>query len=289
MRSMLYAIANVFQLTGDFLRRVSRALIRKANHSKLIKEGIERSLYRTRFNDYYWLKKNGIDKFIVEYGIFEEDSTRIVKKLVHAGDIVIDVGANIGYYSVIFGKRAGSDGRVLCFEPTQHFGSVLQQNIEANSLVNCEVFPFGLSNKEQSLTIHIDELSATLHPPANTRTDMQETVQLVPLDIFVAGHPLPHIDFIKLDVDGHEPFFFEGAIATLRRFDPVVLLETSHLHYLQAGFTMWDFYDYLKKESYHIYFEKDFHEILSQEEFLSKCGNFDNSANIIIARKKISC
>jgi FkbM family methyltransferase len=254
----------------------------------MLQKGSDRSLYRTRFGDLFWLNSTGyVDECIINSGVFEPLSSQAVKRLVRPGDTVLDVGANIGYYSVLFSKLVGDQGKVICFEPTRHYGKVLEMNIRANNLDNVEINKIGLSDKLQELEIWIGPSSASLHVPGNQKLKSSEIIKLVTLDSFIEEHPLPKIDFIKIDVDGHEPLFFEGAWKTLDRYEPTVLLEVSHPHYLNAGYTAWRFYDLLKDRGYFIYYEDGLVEINSQEDFLIKCGNFAYSANIVIAKKKL--
>jgi hypothetical protein len=138
------------------------------------------------------------------------------------------------------------------------------------------------------LDIHIGRSSATLHLPGNQKPLSCEKIKLISLDDFVKEYHLDKIDFIKIDVDGHEPLFFEGAWNTLEKFYPTVLLEINHLNYLSAGFMAWDFYDLLKGKGYHIYHEDGLVELHNMEEFLIKCGNFAYSANVVIAKKALA-
>lgn len=259
-----------------------------AKKSKIVAKNIGRNLYKTGFNDYFWLNQTSyVDQCIIQRGIFEKNSTIVVKKLLKKGDIVFDIGANIGYYSVLFSKLVGEKGRVFCFEPTSHFSNVLKMNLEVNNIRNAEIFKIGLSNKDQILEIQIGDSSATLHSPGNRALDAQEFVNLTSLDKFVEQHNIQKIDFIKIDIDGHEPLFFEGAWKTLDRLNPIILLEVNHLNYIEAGYTAWDFYDLLKNKNYLIYHEDRLIEIKSKEDFLIKCGNFAYSANIIISKKEL--
>lgn len=262
-------------------KRLSRSLI--------VKKGQDRDLYKTRFNELYWLDKNNyLDQCLIKDGYFEKHSTNATLQLVKKGDIVFDIGANIGYYSVLLAKLVGPKGRVLAFEPTNYFSQVLKKNLEANNATNnVEIFNFGLSEKEQDLEIHIDGPSATLHDSTVDPHAKNEMIKLVPLDNFIKQYNLKRLDFIKIDVDGHEPFFFLGSEKTLEKFDPIILMEISHLHYLRAGFTAWDFYDFLKTKNYKIYHEDKLTEINSKEDFLIKCGNFAYSSNIVITRKNL--
>ena len=260
----------------------------KSKKSQLIKKDIKMNLYKTRFNDFFWLDEDKyLDKCIIQSGIFEENSTQITKQLVKKGDVVLDVGANIGYYSILFSKLVGHTGKVFCFEPTEHYSDVLKMNLEANNIQNAEIFKIGLSNKNQELEIQIGNSSATLHSPGNQALKSQELIKLTSFDAFIKQYNIQKIDFIKIDIDGHEPFFFEGAWKTLEEYTPIILLEVNHLNYLEAGFTAWDFYDLLKKKNYFIYHEGKLTEIKTREDFLIKCGNFTYSSNIVISKNEL--
>lgn len=260
----------------------------KSKKSQMIKKDIKINLYKTIFNDFFWLDEDKyLDKCIIQNGIFEESSTQIIKQLVKKGNVVLDIGANIGYYSVLFSKLVGYTGKVFCFEPTEHYSNVLKMNLEANNIQNTDIFKIGLSNKNQELEIQIGNSSATLHPIENQVSTKKELIKLTTLDEFIKHHHLQKIDFVKIDIDGHEPLFFEGAQKTLDKYNPIVLLEVNHPNYIEAGFNAWDFYDFLKKNNYIIYCEDDLIEFKTKEDFLRKCGNFAYSANIIISRKEI--
>lgn len=286
--NFIRVLAKLIRSGGWFLQGMSEKLFRNADSSKLVQKGADRSLYRTRFNDLFWLNDTGyVDKCIRETGVFEPESTTVVNRLVKNGDVVLDVGANIGYYTVILSKLVGPQGKVLCFEPTEHFGKVLKKNLEINNVKNTELFALGLSNKEQVLDIQIGPSSASLHSPGKDEISHWESIKLVTLDGFLEKRPLERIDFIKIDVDGHEPLFLEGAWKSLDKYDPLILLEVSHPHYLQAGYTAWDFYDSLKQRQYNIYDETGLAEFKTKDEFLLKCANFTHSANIVITKRNL--
>ncbi len=274
---------------GAFLQKGAIRFDSIRNRSQLIRKGSGQSLYRTKMGDLFWLNSTScVDIGIIENGVFEPASTKVVQRLLNKGDIVLDVGANIGYYSVMMSKLVGDAGRVVCFEPTLHYQGVLKENIAVNKLKNVELYGVGLSDKESESEIQIGDNSATLHVPGGLTLKKSERIKLVDLDSFLEAHPLPKIDFIKVDVDGHEPLFLQGARRTLAKYRPVVLLEISPPHYLNAGYSVWEFYDYLKFNDYHIYHEDDLVEMLDKQDFLRKCGNFDRSTNIVITRRQIS-
>ena len=256
--------------------------------SKLIKKGAGLNLYKTKDGLFFWLNpEKYLDRNIIDEGVFEHHSTLLVKKLLRPSDVVFDVGANIGYYSVLFSKLVGEAGKVYSFEPTRHYRSFLEQNILSNELKNIEVLDFGLSNKFEQMDISIGESSATLHWVSLQSPQKTELITIKKLDDIINTLNLKKINFIKVDVDGHEPFFLQGAINTIEKYDPAVLLEVSHENYLEAGMTAWDFYAYLKENRFHVYSEIDCREFQSKGEFLRECGNFAYSANILISKSDI--
>jgi FkbM family methyltransferase len=282
---------NMLSILFGKIGNVSTTLSENILHrkSRLIKKGDERNLYQTSSKKLFWLNNTGhIDQEIIRRGIFEPKSTEIAQTLVKEGDVVLDIGANIGYYTVLFSKLVGKNGKVFAFEPTTHFLDILQRNLDANGVSNVEIVKCGLSNKKHTMEIGIGPSSATLHPaPGFDRVDKREIIDLTTLDIFTGNRNLPKIDFIKIDVDGHEPFFFQGAWDSLDKYEPVVLLELSHLHYLKAGFTAWDFYDLLKERGYFIFHEDNLEEMTRKEDFLRRCANFAYSTNIVICKRKL--
>lgn len=255
------------------------------NCSKKIKSGNEgRNLYRTKDGYLFWLdEKKYLDKCVIETGVFEKESTLLVKKLITLGNCVLDIGANIGYYSVIFSKLTGSEGRVLSFEPVKYYREILLKNLMENNIENCKVFGVGISDKKQEVEISKGDCSATLHWVNDVPPGGKEMINLVRLDDFIQEIDAAKIDVIKLDVDGHEPACLDGAWESIVKFKPIILLEMSHEHYLDYGITAWDFYDLLKSKGLQVFSEKTYLEYSSKREFLIECGNFAYSANIILA------
>ena len=289
---------NIVILFNKTLRRIGHVFIKLAqlfqppdyDKSTIIKKGVTRNLYKTRFNDFFWLDENEndcISQSIINTGVWEYNLTKVVRQLIKKGDIVLDVGANIGYYSILFSKLVGQNGKVLCFEPTEYFLKILKMNLEANRISNVEVFKIGLSDKRREAEIEIEGPSASFHCAEDLTPRTKELVNLISLDEFIEQHSLEKIDLIKVDIDGHEPLFLQGAWEILDKYNPVILLEVSHPHYLKAGFTAWDFYDLLKKKNYRIYHQDKLTEIKTKKDFLIKCGNFAYSANVVISKKEL--
>jgi len=270
------------------IRRVAGRVERWRQRPRLRERGAVRSLYEWHDGRRMWLASDRyLEREIIETGSFEPSGTAVVRRLVKPGDVVFDVGANVGYYTVLMAKLVGEGGRVVAFEPTAHYRSVLERNVQVNELTNVVVLPHGLSSTVTSARAHIGESSATLHWVADSEPSASEDVLLRPLDDVVSGLGIARLDFIKIDVDGHEPAILQGAWNTLARFDPVVFFEVSHENYLEYGVTAWDFYDMLVARGYRLHSERDLHEYESKRAFLRECGNFDRSANVVMRRRSL--
>lgn len=138
----------------------------------------------------------------------------------------MDIGANIGYYTLLMARAVQPNGIVNSFEPVKKFREQLMWHINANNLQNnVKIFPFGLSNKNEYLEIMIDNPSATLHPLSFNISNRSESIILKPLDEVVDELGLENIDFIKIGIDGYELQFLKGAARTLKRFHHPIAME----------------------------------------------------------------
>lgn len=245
------------------------------NKPKLIGTDEKGKLYQCDYDMKLYLDPiSYVDAMILQHNIWEKESVDIVQLLVKEGDVVLDVGANFGYYSLMFSKLVGLKGRVIASEPTVFFRERLNTHIKTNAVTNVKVLPFGFSDKDDTLDIKIDASTATMHMPETDSFLISETIKLITLDRHVKENKIERLDFIKVDIDGHEPQFLKGAAYTISRFKPDILLEINPINYYLAGVAIWDFYDQIKSFGYKIFHEKTKHEITTKLEFLKKCGNF---------------
>lgn len=266
-----------------YIRSLKLMLDKEA--SQCIEKGHEKSLYKTPDNIFFWLdKRKYLDREIIKNGYFERDSTLLIKQLLRTSDVFLDIGANIGYYSLVASSLVGCRGEVIAFEPTTFYRNTLLKNIKQNSSTNITVKDFGLSEDNQNLKISLGESSATLHPVDGNFGQRIETINLMRLDDIFDQLEIAKVDFIKIDVDGHEPSVLKGAEATLKKFSPKILLEVSHLNYLEHGTTAWDFFEYVLSLGYSIYDEHELRPLTTRHDFLVKCGNFAYSRNILLSK-----
>jgi FkbM family methyltransferase len=151
-------------------------------------------------------------------------------KLVKPGDLVIDIGANLGYYARLLAQCVGRKGFVYAVEPVAPIRQVLEWNLRGYT--NVEVLPYALGAEEQQVTLG----NATVHTAGyfgtgqnfvkqgQEATDVEFEAEMKRgTDLF--AH-LTRIDFIKCDVEGYEVVILEQMRPLLERFRPTVLCES---------------------------------------------------------------
>lgn len=132
--------------------------------------------------------------------------------------ISFDIGANIGYYSILFSKLA-KDGSCYSFEPTDTY-ELLKKNLEHNNVTNCEVNRLAIGNENISKESPIFKMWGK--PPINS------SFQFKIFDKFIEENEISQVDLIKIDTDGYEIDILDGMVKTLEKFNPWLLIEFSY-------------------------------------------------------------
>lgn len=155
-------------------------------------------------------------------GSYERQKCELFAKLVQPGDVVYDVGANVGYYSLIAAHLAGPAGRVYAFEPVPRNVAYLSRHLEMNAVANTTILEVavaaraGMARFDASGEPSMGSLnpSGTLH------------VKTVVLDDLLAMSAVEPPTLVKIDVEGAELSVLQGATHILRRYRPLILLAT---------------------------------------------------------------
>ena len=149
------------------------------------------------------------------------------EKHLHRGDVLYDVGANVGFFTVIGARLVGGVGSVVAFEPIAANAALVRRNADLNGFGTIDVIEKAVSDRSGTGELVIaaysggSALSTTTPPPDATSV---VAVELITLDEFVdAGHPAPTL--VKIDVEGTEIEVLRGMVNVLRRDRPVVIVE----------------------------------------------------------------
>lgn len=164
-----------------------------------------------------------IGRSLEKYGEYAALEMVIFDQILQPGQLVVDVGANIGAHTLFFARKIGPDGLVLAFEPQRIVYQTLCGNLAINSITN--TFCWNTAVGAESGEILVPNLDYT--QPDNfggielgTETD-GETVAVVTIDDL----KLPRCDFLKIDTEGMEEDVLRGAQRTINHFRPVLYVE----------------------------------------------------------------
>jgi len=175
-----------------------------------------------------------------QVGTFDLGQSYALQTLCRPGDVVIDVGANIGGFTVPLAERVGPSGRVHAFEPFRKLFQHLTANVALNGLSNVWTHNFALGPQAKEISIHAPDLTSWNFPSAirvdeqfdrqtaaeqaNLRYEVEEEkISIRPLDTFDLGPG--RVSLIKIDVEFMELQVVLGARATIRQHQPVIWVE----------------------------------------------------------------
>lgn len=149
---------------------------------------------------------------------FEKFETELVRKEIKKGDVVLDIGANIGYYSLIFSQIVGTEGRVFAFEPDPNNFALLKKNIEINNLKNVILIQKAVSDTSIPLTLYLCDYNHAQHRIyPSPRCNEKITVESTTIDEYLSKTEFYNkINFVKMDVEGAEYDVIEGMKNTLK-------------------------------------------------------------------------
>jgi FkbM family methyltransferase len=155
-----------------------------------------------------------------------------LKELVKPGFVCVDIGANVGYYSVFLSQHAGSEGRVYAIEPVPMFGNVFLRNTERFALNNITLYRCALGSERKEVTLGTPMIDGVFrHGLTKIIENNQEAnAQTYTAQMEVADQlfePLNKIDFLKCDVEGYEVILFPQMLRTLERCKPLIQIEIS--------------------------------------------------------------
>lgn len=150
----------------------------------------------------------------------EPETTRLVKELVRPGMTFVDLGAFIGYYTLLAARQVGDAGHVFAFEPAPYAIEVLKRNVGANGYeARVTVIPMAVSNTTGRSRLFLPRLPqglSSLHPNTLVTSRFVE-VETTTLDASFASLGWHRVDLIKMDIEGAEKAALEGMVEVSRR------------------------------------------------------------------------
>lgn len=158
---------------------------------------------------------------------YESATTDLFRQILKPGMTVIDVGANVGYFSLLAADLVGSSGTVYAFEPEPENNTLLLTNIEINSYTNIRAKKVAVSNTCGSTDFFLSELdngSHSIYEAGARGVAATLSVETTTLDAFIEEEEWPVVDLLKIDVEGAELMVLEGMELLNKRSNRIRLI-----------------------------------------------------------------
>jgi FkbM family methyltransferase len=164
---------------------------------------------------YYWLRE-------------DHDQTLVttMRPLVQRGTTALDIGANIGFYTMMMARWVGPEGQVLSFDPDPDALRRLRRHTELNALSNVVSVPKAVSDQNEMLAFRVlgNGWSQVIGED-NGASEGVISVDCVRLDDFMSTRNVESVSFMKIDVENHEVRVLQGGRETLKRYSPHLIIE----------------------------------------------------------------
>ncbi len=161
-------------------------------------------------------------------GSYEPEVTAALRTVLGPGATLVDIGANIGWFSLLGATLVGPTGKVIAIEPNPRNVALLRQSAQDNGLDNIEVLAVALSERPGAVALETDGSNGRIIPvdgPPAAPVEAEFVVASYPLDEILASAGVGRVEVIKIDVEGAEPLVLRGATTTIASSRPVLITE----------------------------------------------------------------
>jgi FkbM family methyltransferase len=206
----------------------------------------------------YAYPRNETSRGLFVTGQYEPNEFCFLARILRPGMVFVDVGANMGLYTLFAAQQVGQQGQVLAIEPSSRECERLLQNVRANSVSNVRLVRKAVSDSsaDADLLVAADVRSGhnTLGAFSyDTPLAVKETVHTERLDAIVSEEGLRRVDVIKMDVESAEVRALRGATGILERFRPLLLIEFADSALGHQGGSSAQIWDFLERQRYRLY------------------------------------
>jgi len=188
----------------------------------------------------------------------EQKNVQYLGQFIPDNGVILDIGANMGYFSKEFASIHNASCHVYCFEPVSYNYSILTNVM--STLSNATLEQISLSDTHEISEIYIPvKESGKIGPGLAhfgkelSRDYIIEKVTSIPLDDYVKNNNINTIDFIKCDVEGAELIVFKGARGCIEKYKPVVFCEIHKDYCARMGYKPEDIFSFFSEMGYKAY------------------------------------
>jgi FkbM family methyltransferase len=167
---------------------------------------------------YLDLRDDGVGRPLYEKRSYEPRETRFLANVLRTGMTFVDVGANIGYFTVLAARKVGASGRVVAVEPEPYNYSLLERNVRENGCENVTLCKEALGASRGRAILGCSVNNFGDHRLYDSHNEVRRRIEIPvsTLDDVLARHRIGHVDVVKMDVQGYECKVVEGMETILR-------------------------------------------------------------------------
>lgn len=229
---------------------LGRSLVGLSSQAEVVRDGLRWELDLCE----------GIDLAIYLFGKFERETASAIYRLLNQGDVVLDIGANIGAHTLPMARCVGASGKVFAFEPTEFAFRKLQRNVALNAGIESCIVLEQIMLGETSHANIPDRIYSSWPLTDASHLHEKHRGQLMPttgawvssIDDYVRNARIHRVDLIKIDVDGCECAVLKGADSTLKRSRPRILIECAPYVLEEAGSSVEELCEILLRQQYRL-------------------------------------
>jgi len=156
-------------------------------------------------------------------GYHELHITELFRKLMRKGMVIIDLGANIGWYSLLAAAVLGDHGIIIAYEPEPNNFALLSKSIEINNFRSIRAFQCCVSNIDGYRTLHLASENLGGHSIVRQMGESDIDVPSITLDTALRKMNIDHVDLLKMDVEGAEPDVIIGAREIIPKVSHIIM------------------------------------------------------------------
>ncbi len=207
---------------------------------------------------------NEVFRSIFVRGIYDPNLVTVINTLLPSDGVFIDIGANMGYCSLLMSKTVGEDGKVFAIEPSERDFLRLVDNVSLNKLNNVNVYRLAISDKSGNVKISIaPEERSSLNTLGSAFSNKgieelrTEEVIATTLDTFTEQEEIDRIDVIKMDIEGSEFKALKGARESIEKYRPILIVGVNKNSLGASGSSIEDVISALKELRYKVYYPSE--------------------------------
>ncbi len=183
-------------------------------------------------------------------GGFEQETLTLFQNNLKKGDVILDIGANVGLFSLLGAKTVGNGGKIYAFEPSHDTFAALEANIELNGFQK-NIIPqkIALSNRAGVIRLAMKD---DAYKFMDEKATQGEEVPMIPLDDWAKTQGIDRVNFIKIDVEGAELLCFKGGENLLKTHRPIIIMECDDRWTKRFDYSVYEVLNFLETIGYRV-------------------------------------